>query len=118
MTSLFHLIKVHMSILNKRFGSAGMRDALVQSSIAAEGSVDSASREKSYDHGIRHYKIFYGAVTGLIIVELDPGTNLHEDFDAAAKLLLCRERSPQFEDGDEFRKLLDMYINLEWSNFG
>ena len=55
---MFHLIMVYMSILNKRFGSAGMRDVLVQSSIVAE-SVDSALRGKSYNRGIRLYKIFY-----------------------------------------------------------
>ena len=45
---MFHLIIVFMSILNKLFGSAGMRDALVQSSIVGKGSVDSAFRGKSY----------------------------------------------------------------------
>ena len=58
MMGIFHLIIVYMSILNKRFGSAGMRDALVQSSIVAEGSVDSALRGKSYNRGMRLYKIF------------------------------------------------------------
>ena len=38
---IFHLHMVFMNILNKRFGDAGLRDALAQSSIVAEGSVDS-----------------------------------------------------------------------------
>ena len=59
MIGMFHLIMVYMSILNKRFSSAGMRDALVQSSIVAEGSVNSAVTGKSYNRGIRLYKIFY-----------------------------------------------------------
>ena len=42
MMGIFHLLMVHMSILNKRFGNAGLRDALVQSSIIAEGSVEAA----------------------------------------------------------------------------
>ena len=42
MMGMFHLIMVYMSILNKRFGSAGKKYALVQSSIVAEGSIDSA----------------------------------------------------------------------------
>ena len=42
MMEIFHLYTVFMSILNKRFGDADLGDALVQSSIVAEGSVDSA----------------------------------------------------------------------------
>ena len=42
MMGIFHLLMIHMSILNKRFGNAGLRDALVQSSIIAEGSVEAA----------------------------------------------------------------------------
>ena len=53
MMGIFHLHMVFMSILNKRFVDAGLRDALVQSSIVAEGSVDSAFCGKSYNCGIR-----------------------------------------------------------------
>ena len=42
MLGIFHLLMIHMSILNKRFGNAGLRDALVQSSIIAKGSVEAA----------------------------------------------------------------------------
>ena len=44
MMRMFHLIMVYISILNKQFSSAAMRDALVQSLIVAEGSVDSTLR--------------------------------------------------------------------------
>ena len=119
MTGIFHFIMVYMSIFNKRFGSAKMRDALVQSSIVAEGSVDSTLRGKSYNRGIQLYKILYEALNRLIIAELDPGTNLQEDFETPANFsTFCRERFPQFKDGDEYRRLLDMYINLKqtWIN--
>ena len=59
MMGIFYLIMVYVSILKKRFGSAGMRDALVQSQIVADGSVDSALRGESNNRGIRLYKIFY-----------------------------------------------------------
>ena len=120
MTGMFHLIMVYMSIFNKRFGSAKMRDALVQSSIVAEGSVDSTLRGKSYNRGVQLYKILYEALNRLIIAELDPGTNLQEDFETPANVsTFCRERFPQFKDGDEYRRLLDMYINLKqtWINY-
>ena len=61
MVGMFFSIMVYMNILNKQFGSGGMRDALVQSSVVAEGSVDSALREERNNRGIRLYKIFYEA---------------------------------------------------------
>ena len=101
------------------FGSAGMRDALVQSSIVSEGSVGSPLRGKSYNCVIRLYKLFYEDLNRLIIVEHDPGTNLQEDFEVTANFsTFFREWYLQFKDGDEFRRLLDMYINPKqvWIN--
>ena len=36
---------MYMGILNKRFSDAGLKDALIQSSIIAEGSIDNALHE-------------------------------------------------------------------------
>ena len=68
---IFHLLMVYMSILNKRFGDAGLRDALVQSSIIAEGSVEAALCGKSYNRGVRLYKVFYEALNRLLLSRLD-----------------------------------------------
>ena len=51
-----------MQILFKRFGNAGMKDALIQSSVITEGSIESALRGKCYSKSIRLYKIFYEAM--------------------------------------------------------
>ena len=56
MIGIFHLLMVYMSILNKQFGDAGLRDALVQSSVIAEGSVKAALCGKSYNRGVISYK--------------------------------------------------------------
>ena len=61
---------VFMSILNRWF-DAGLRDALVQSSIVAEGSVDSAFRGKSYNRGIRLYKTYNEALYRLLLNQLE-----------------------------------------------
>ena len=71
MMGIFHLLMVYMSILNKRFGDAGLRDALVQSSVIAEGSVDAALSGKNYKRGVRLYKIFYEALNRLVLFQLD-----------------------------------------------
>ena len=57
MMGIFHQHMIFMSTLNKRFGDARLRHALVQSSIVAESSVDSALYAKSYNRFIRLYKI-------------------------------------------------------------
>ena len=62
MMGIFHTIMMFMQISFKRFGDAGMKDALIQSSVITEGSIESALRGKCYNRGIRHYKIFYEAL--------------------------------------------------------
>ena len=52
MMGTLHLHMVFMSILNKWFGDTDPRDALVQSSIVAEGSVDPVLRGESYNRDI------------------------------------------------------------------
>ena len=81
MMGIFDLHMVFMSILNKRFGDAGLRDALVQSSIVAEGSVDSALGGKSYNCSIRLYKIYYEALNRLLLKQLeDEAPEMCEEF--------------------------------------
>ena len=58
MMGIFHLDVVFLNILNKRFGDTGLRDALLQSSIVAEGSADSALRWKSYNRSLIKMKVF------------------------------------------------------------
>ena len=70
MMGIFHLLMVYMGILKKRFGDAGLRDALIQGSVVAEGSVDMALRGKNYKRGVRLYKIFYEALLRLLIKHL------------------------------------------------
>ena len=53
MMRIFHLLMVYISILNKQFGDVDLKDALIQSSITAEGSVEAALCGKSYNRGVR-----------------------------------------------------------------
>ena len=71
MMGIFHLLMVYMSILNKRFGDPGLRDALVQSSIIAEGLVDAALCGKSYNRAVRLCKVFYEALNSFLLSRLD-----------------------------------------------
>ena len=47
MMGIFHtMIMMFIHILFKRFGDAGMKDALIQSLVIVEGSIESGLREK------------------------------------------------------------------------
>lgn len=70
MMGMFHMIMTYMHILSKRFADGGLKDALIQSAVIAEGSVDSALRGKSYNRGVRVYKLFYEALQRLLIEKL------------------------------------------------
>ena len=63
MIGMFHMLMMFMHILCKRFSAAGLRDVLIQSGVAAEGSVDKALSRKMYNRGIRLYKLAYETIT-------------------------------------------------------
>ena len=70
---------VYMTILYKRYSDAGLRDALIQSGIVAEGSVDSVLRGKQYNRGIRLYKIFYEGLVRILITHLTADMSFIEE---------------------------------------
>ena len=56
--------------LNKRFSDAGLKDALIQSSIIAEESIDSALRGNCYNRGVQLYKTAYESLLRLVLLEV------------------------------------------------
>ena len=58
---VFHTICNLLSIIGKRFGSAGLRDLAVESGIIAEGSINSVLDGKKYNRGVRLCKLVYEA---------------------------------------------------------
>ena len=115
MMGIFHLHMVFMSILNKRFGYAGLRDALVQSSIVAEGSVDSVLHGKSYNRGIRLYKIYYEAVNRLLLRQLEEeAPEMYKEFSSHGDQTDTMDAA-QFEalkSESSFEQLFSSYLNL------
>ena len=49
----FHIIINFMAIIERRFGSAGLRDVLIESDILATGSVDATLDGHHYTTGVR-----------------------------------------------------------------
>ena len=115
MMGIFHLHMVFMSILNKRFGNAGLRDALVQSSIVAEGSVDSALHGKSYNRGIRLYKIYYEALNRLLLKQLeDEAPEMYKEFSSHVDQTdtMKAARFEALKSESSFEQLFNSYLNL------
>ena len=70
MMGMFHMLMMYMHILSKRFSDAGIRDILIQSGTIAEGSQDKALYVKTYNRGVREYKMVYGAIVRKIFEEI------------------------------------------------
>ncbi len=62
---VFHTICNGLSILGKRFGDAGLKDLLIESHIAAEGSIRGVIEGKHYNRAIRVHKVIYEALMRL-----------------------------------------------------
>ena len=115
MMGIFRQYLEFMSILNRRFGDAGLLDALVQSSIVAEGSVDSALRGKSYNRGIRLCKIYYEALNRLLLKQLeDEGLEMYKEFSSHFDHTdtMNAARFEALKSESSFEQLFNNYLNL------
>ena len=70
MLGIFHLLMMYIGILNKRFSDTGLKDALIKSSIIAEGPIDSALRGKCYNRGVRLYETTYESCLRLVLMKV------------------------------------------------
>lgn len=62
---VFHTLCNLISIIGKRFGSAGLHDLAVQSCIVAEGSITAVLGGRNYNRAVRLYKLVYEALLRL-----------------------------------------------------
>ena len=115
MMGIFQLHLEFMSILNRRFGDAGLRDALVQSSIVAERSVDSALRGKSYNRGIRLCKTYYEVLNRLLLKQLeDERLEMYKEFSSHFDYTetMNAVRFEALKSESSFEQLFNNYLNL------
>lgn len=55
----FHTCLSFLGILGKRFGSAGLRDLMIESGIVAQGSINGVITGHHYNRSIRAHKLLY-----------------------------------------------------------
>ena len=124
MLGIFHLLMMYTGILNKRFSVSGLKDALIQSSIIAEGSIDSALRGKCYNRDVRLYKTAYESLLCLVLLEvmtdLSPEIENH-----LSTLFKSFEESPQetIQSSLDNDALCNVYhsfldIKIKWEETG
>ena len=58
----FHTLCIFIAVIGKRFGDAGLRDIIVESSLLGESSVDQMFRGKHYNNAMRVLKYLYDAM--------------------------------------------------------
>jgi len=102
-----------MHILSKRFSGAGLKDALIQSGVVAEGSVDSALKGKSYNRGVRLYKLFYKALQRLLIRKLEGkiAPQVEELFDQFEEF--DREVYDEVQQSQNLQSIFHHYLDLQ-----
>ena len=74
MIGTFHVILTFLAVIAIRFRDAGLRDIVVQITIAAERSVDTIfGGSRAYNRTIRIYKIFYEAFYQILMNDFELG---------------------------------------------
>ena len=121
---IFHLLMMYMEISNKRFSDAEQKDTLIQSSIIAEGSIDSAFCGKCYNRGVRLCKTTYESLLRLVF--LDVMTDLSPEIENhLSTLFKSFEESPQetIQSAFDNDALCNVYhnfldIKIKWEETG
>ena len=104
-----------MSILNKRFGDAGLRHALAQSSIIAKDLVEAALCGKSYNRSVRLYKIFYETLNRLLLSRLDEVLPLADFIQPINEMdPFSKDDIIKFKDSAEFTQAYSRYVSSKF----
>ena len=113
---VFHLIMVYMHILSKRFADGGLRDALIQSAIIAEGSVDRALCGKMYNRGIRMYKLMYEVLMRILIQQIEEeniAVDINGSINEAETTTVTGESVEWVMRSEDFQAVYDNFIDLK-----
>ena len=122
MVGIFHTIMMFMQILYKRFGDAGMKDVLIQSSVIGEGSIKYALRGRCYNKGIRLCKIFYEALLRQMMTHVIEKVNQSEVEKLKLELskynVFTNDLCKNIKDNVQFEKVLNVFIDFksEWNS--
>ena len=58
----FHAICIFMTVIGKRFASAGLRDIIIEANLVGSGTVEKVLKGKQYNREVRVLKVVYEAL--------------------------------------------------------
>ena len=89
----FHPCCIYLAVLGKRFGSAGLREIIVEANLTGPGSVETVLREKHYNRALRVVKAVYEASMRLKFEAFENWMHANRKYDFVAEFLQSREIS-------------------------
>ena len=89
----FHACCIYLAVLGKRFGSAELRDIIVETDLTVPGSAEAVLRGKHYNRALRVMKTVYEALMRLKFEPLENWMHANRKYDVVAKFLESREIS-------------------------
>ena len=89
----FYACCIYLAVLGKRFGSAGLREIIVEADLTGSGSVEAVLRGKHYNRALRVMKTVYEALMRLKVEAFENWMHANRKYDVAAEFLESREIS-------------------------
>ena len=87
----FHAFCIYLAVLGKRFGSAGLREIIVEADLIGPGSVEAVLRRKNYNWALHVMKTVYEALMRLKFEASQNWMHANRKYDVVAEFL---ESSP------------------------
>ena len=89
----FYACCIYLAVLGKRFGSAGLREIIVEANLTGSGSVEAVLNRKNYNRALRVMKTVYEALMRLKVEAFENWMHANRKYDVAAEFLESREIS-------------------------
>ena len=132
MMGTFHIIMTFLAVMAARFKDAGLKDVVIQSTLVAEGSVETMfSGSRAYKRAARVYKIMYEVFSRILMEKFEDShketalalNTVLEDFDKASddfnSIASCQELQNYSNELITFKENLAKESNLAkfWFSF-
>ena len=89
----FHGCCIYLAVLGKRFGSAGLREIIVEANLTGSGSVEAVLNRKNYNRALRVMKTVYEALMRLVFEAFENWMYANRKYGVVAEFLESREIS-------------------------
>lgn len=109
----FHACCIFLAVIGKRFGSAGLKDMIVEASLTGPGSVDAILRGKHYNRGLRVMKVIYESLHRLKLESFENWMKEMGTYDVFADLFESQELEDLVQ-ARTYSNLQEVFINYRF----